>query len=303
MAKRITPAIEKIEKKKARQKKERLTSTPFKEALRRFARNKLAIAGCVVFALLILIAILAPVLAPEGYDHQNYSEMNQLPSLRHLCGTDQYGRDILARIIWGTRVSLPIGLICCVTGLIGGGFFGAIAAFFGGKVDMVIMRIMDVFSAVPSTLMAIAIAASLGTGMFNLILAMTISRIPIMARTVRAAVFTVRGNDYVESAVAMGASTFRQIMTHMLPNAMGPIIVQATFSVASSILAVASLSYIGLGISAPTPEWGSMLASGREVFRQYPHIILFPGIAIIITVLSLNLLGDGLRDALDPRLK
>ena len=168
---------------------------------------------------------------------------------------------------------------------------------------MVIMRIMDVFSAVPSTLMAIAIAASLGTGMFNLILAMTISRIPIMARTVRAAVFTVRGNDYVESAVAMGASTFRQIMTHMLPNAMGPIIVQATFSVASSILAVASLSYIGLGISAPTPEWGSMLASGREVFRQYPHIILFPGIAIIITVLSLNLLGDGLRDALDPRLK
>lgn len=303
MSKRVTPAIIKIEKRKAKLGTEVIGTSPLKEAWRRFKRNRLAIAGAIIFIMLCLLALLAPVLAPQGYDYQDYSATLQTPNAKHWLGTDQYGRDILARIIWGGRVSLPIGICTCLSNLIFGGILGSCAAFFGGHVDMVIMRILDVFNSIPGTLMAIAIAASLGTGVINLMIAMTISYIPNFARTVRAAVISVRNNDYIEAALAIGTSTPRQILVHMIPNALGPIIVQATFNVASSILQVSGLSYIGLGIAPPTPEWGSMLSAGREYLRQYPHIILFPGFVIMLTVLSLNLFGDGLRDALDPRLK
>ncbi len=303
MSKRVTPAILKIEKRKAKLGTEIIGSSPLKEAWRRFKRNRLAIAGAIVFLLLCIIALLAPVLAPKGYDYQDYSATLQTPNGNHWLGTDQYGRDIMDRLMWGGRVSLPIGICTMISNLIFGGILGSCAAFFGGKVDMIIMRILDVFHSIPGTLMAIAIAASLGTGVINLMIAMTISSIPNFARTIRAAVISVRNNDYIEAAVAIGTSTPRQILVHMIPNALGPIIVQATFNVASSILQVSGLSYIGLGIAPPTPEWGSMLSAGREYLRQYPHIILFPGFTIMLTVLALNLFGDGLRDALDPRLK
>lgn len=310
MAKRDTPAVLKIEKRKEKlQQKGKgisdklITSSPGKEAWRRFSRNRLAIAGGVIFIFLILVAVLAPVLAPEGFDFQDYGATLQTPNAKYLFGTDQYGRSILSRIIWGARISLPIGVSCMLSNLIFGGILGACAAFFGGKTDNIIMRILDVFAAVPSTLMAIAVAASLGTGVVNLVLAMTISYIPLFARTVRAAILTVKANDYIEAANAVGVGTLRQILLHMIPNAMGPVIVQATFNVASSILTVSGLSYLGLGIAPPTPEWGSMLSAGRDFLRQFPHLILFPGFTIMVTVLSLNLFGDGLRDALDPRLK
>ena len=303
MPKIMTPAIKRIEERKARLNTVTISSSPGKEAWRRFKRNKLAIVGGIVFVLLFLVGALAPVLAPEGYDNQNYSIRLQTPSAKYWLGTDMFGRSILTRIIWGARVSLPIGIITCISNLVFGGILGSCAAFFGGKTDNIIMRILDIFSAIPGPLMAIAISAALGAGMFNLILAMTITYIPIFARTVRAAVLSVKANDYIESAQATGVGTFRQILIHMLPNAVGPIIVQATFNVASAILVISSLSYLGLGIAPPTPEWGSMLSSGREYLRTYPYIILFPGFTIVLTVLSLNLLGDGLRDALDPRLK
>jgi len=303
MAKRITPAIVKIEKRKAKLGGKQIGTTPLKEAWRRFKRNRLAIAGGCMFIFLLLIAVFAPFLAPEGFDAQNYRETLQTPSAKHWFGTDGYGRDILSRICWGARVSLPIGMITVVCNLCFGGILGACAAFFGGRTDMIIMRLLDIIAAIPPTLMAIAICASLGSGMFNLILALTISYIPLYAKVVRAAVLTVRGNDYIEAASAIGASTARQIIRHMIPNALGPIIVQTTFNVASVILVVSGLSYLGLGLAPPTAEWGAMLSSGREYIRQYPHIILFPGFVIMLTVLSLNMFGDGLRDALDPRLK
>ncbi|MDO5332273.1 MAG: ABC transporter permease, partial [Bacillota bacterium] len=180
---------------------------------------------------------------------------------------------------------------------------GAIAAYYGGNVDNVIMRILDIFQSVPPMLMAIAVAATLGNGARNLVIAIVVSSLPARARVVRAAILTVKRNDYIESAKAMGASSRRQLVKYMLPNALGPILTAFTFSVATAILTVSSLAYIGLGIVEPAPEWGAMLSSGKELIRTAPHVLIFPGIAIMITVLALNLFGDGLRDALDPRLK
>lgn len=303
MAKTITPAIQKIEKRKAKLKNHEISSSPAKEAWRRFKKNKLSVVGGIILILIILVAIFAPVIAPGGFNTPNYRETLMKPCAAHPFGTDEHGRDILQRIIWGARVSFPIGILTCIANLMFGGVLGAAAAYFGGRTDDFIMRIVDVFAAIPSTLMAIAITSSLGNTMGNLILAMAISFMPIFARTVRAAVLTVKSNDYIEAAKVIGASPMRQVVLHMLPNALGPIIVTATFNVASSILTVASLSYIGLGLPLPTPEWGAMLSAGREYITQYPHITIFPGLTIMVTVLALNLLGDGLRSAMDPRQK
>lgn len=184
-----------------------------------------------------------------------------------------------------------------------GSLIGAAAGYYGGKVDNLLMRIMDVFLAIPSTLLAISIVAALGQGMFNLLLATAVSQIPAFARVVRSAILTVKGQDYIEAARACGTRGGRIILRHILPNAMGPIIVQATLNIARTILGISSLSFVGLGISPPTPEWGSMLSEGKTMMRYYPHLILIPGAAIALAVMSLNLIGDGLRDALDPRLK
>ena len=304
MAKLVPPEMEKINRKlKKKSGRGYKPASPGREAWIRLKRNKLAVVGMIILVLLVLVAIFANFIAPYGIDDQDYTNVLSKPTLQHPFGTDQYGRDIFSRVVYGTRISFPIGIICVFLAYAIGGFFGAIAAFYGGKADMIIMRIMDIFQSIPPMLMAIAIAASLGTGAVNLVVAISISTMPARARIVRSAVLSVKNNDYIESARAIGAGSRRQLLKYMLPNALGPILTNITFRIATAILTVSSMSYLGLGIAAPTPEWGSMLSAGRQLLRTAPHVLIFPGVAIMITVLALNLFGDGLRDALDPRLK
>lgn len=275
------------------------------EIWRRLRRDKLAMLGLAILVILALMAIFADVIA--DYDTkvitQNISNRLQGPSLEHWCGTDEFGRDIFARLVHGSRVSLVVGLVSVTISLVLGGTLGSIAGYYGGKVDNVIMRIMDIFLAVPSILLAMTIVAALGTSLFNVMLAIGISGIPGYARIIRASVMSIKDQEFVEASRAIGAKSPTTIFREILPNCLAPIIVQATLSVASAILSTASLSFIGLGVQPPDPEWGAMLSGGRNYLRDALHLTLFPGLAIVITILALNLLGDGLRDALDPRLK
>ena len=277
----------------------------FVEVWKRLCRNKTAVLGLVIVALLTLMAILSPILI--DYETQviktNYSEALQAPSADHWFGTDEMGRDILLRVMYGSTVSLSIGVVTVAVSLPVGLILGAAAGYFGGKTDMIIMRIMDIFLAIPGTLLAICIVASLGNSIPNLVIAQAVSSIPTFSRVVRGAVITARDADYVEAARAIGAKDATIIFHEVLPNSLAPIIVQTTLQVASVILSIAGLSFIGLGIPAPRPEWGAMLSGARAYIRDYSYMCLFPGLAIMITILSLNLLGDGLRDALDPRLR
>lgn len=272
---------------------------------RRLKKNKMAILGLVILALIIFFSLFANFFF--DYDTMVIQQSAALrlkpPSAEHWMGTDEVGRDILARIVHGARISLPVAFITIAVATVVGGLLGAIAGYGSKRVDNVIMRIMDVFLAIPSILLSIALVAALGTSMTNMVLAISISNIPPFARIVRSAVLTIKNEEYIEAARAIGASDKRIILKHILPNCLAPIIVQATLSIAGSILAIASLSFIGLGISPPTPEWGSMLSTGRQYFRAAWWVCAFPGLAIMLTILSLNLLGDGLRDALDPKLK
>ena len=271
----------------------------------RFTRNRMAVIGLVIMALIVLAAIIAPMVL--DYNTQvvgrNVKERNLAPSLKHLFGTDGSGRDVMARVLWGARTSLMIGLVSCLFSFVIGGTLGAIAGYIGGMTDEVIMRVMDVMMCLPEMLLAIAIVAALGTSVANMILAIGISRIPRFARIVRSAVLTVRDTEYVEAARAIGASTASIVMKHVLMNCLAPIIVQATIIFASAILAISSLSFLSLGIQPPAPEWGNMLSEGRKYMELYPNLVLAPGLAIFLSIFSLNLFGDGLRDALDPRLK
>lgn len=275
----------------------------FVEVWKRLCRNKTAVLGLVIVALLTLMAILSPILI--DYETQviktNYSEALQAPSADHWFGTDEMGRDILLRVMYGSTVSLSIGVVTVAVSLTVGLILGAAAGYFGGKTDMIIMRIMDIFLAIPGTLLAICIVASLGNSIPNLVIAQAVSSIPTFSRVVRGAVITARDADYVEAARAIGAKDATIIFHEVLR--LAPIIVQTTLQVASVILSIAGLSFIGLGIPAPRPEWGAMLSGARAYIRDYSYMCLFPGLAIMTTILSLNLLGDGLRDALDPRLR
>ena len=277
----------------------------FVEIWQRLKRNKMAMVGLAILFILVLGAIFADVIC--DYDtmviKQDIPNRLQGPSADHWFGTDEFGRDIFARIIHGSRVSLVVGIISVSIALILGGAFGAFAGFYGGKVDMVIMRVMDVFLAIPSILLSMTIVAALGTDLVYVMLAIGISSVPNYARIVRAAVMSVKDQEFVEASKAMGAGNATIIFKEILPNCLAPIIVQATLSVAGAILSTASLSFIGLGVQPPDPEWGAMLSSGRQYMRDALHLTLFPGLAIVITILALNLLGDGLLDALDPRLK
>ena len=270
---------------------------------RRLKKNKMAVLGLIILAVIIFFAVFADVF----FDYetlviqQNASLKLQPPSVEHWLGTDEVGRDILARIVHGARISLPVAFATIAIATVVGGLLGAIAGY--GSVDDVIMRVMDIFLAIPSILLSIALVSAMGTSVTNMMLAISISNIPPFARIVRSAVLTIKNEEYIEAARAIGASDKRIILKHILPNCMAPIIVQATLSIAGSILAIASLSFIGLGISPPTPEWGSMVSTGRQYFRAAWWVCAFPGFAIMLTILSLNLLGDGLRDALDPKLK
>lgn len=303
MAKCMTPEMKKINARNISRSGKIKQYNYWTDAWYRLKRNPTAVVGLIVFILLILLAIFADLIAPYKYDAPDYSAMLQKPSMAHPFGTDPLGRDQLSRCIYGTRYSLGLGLVCMCLALGTGGLLGLLAAFFGGGTDSLIMRIMDVFQAIPGTLMAITVVATLGTGTPQLLLALALSCMPMMAKTVRSAIFTVRGSEYIQASRAVGASNLRLMVRHMLPNALGHIIIYAVGSIAGSIMVIAMLSYIGLGIQPPAPEWGSLLNAGKLYISSYPYLVLFPGLMIMITVLSLNLFGNGLRDALDPRLK
>lgn len=271
--------------------------------IKRIFRSKTATAGLVILLLIVLCSIFADKIAPYHFDDQDLQNTFAPPSANHLMGTDNYGRDIFSRVLFGSRISLRIGFISVSIGLLSGGFIGAIAGFYGKTIDNILMRFIDVLMAIPSLLLAIAISASLGPGLTNAMIAVGIGSIPTFARVVRAQVLTIKDEEFIEAARLIGSSDFRIIIKHILPNSLAPIIVQATLGVATSILSAASLSFIGLGVPPPTPEWGAMLSSGRQFIRDHWHIVTFPGITIMITILAINMFGDGLRDALDPKLK
>jgi len=270
---------------------------------RRLKRSKMAMCGLAIISLLFITAVFADIIAPYPYAQQNLKETFQYPSIKHLFGTDDFGRDIFSRIVYGARISLEVGFLSVGISIIVGGFLGAIAGYYGGKLDQLIMRSMDILLSIPSILLAISIVAALGPALVNLMIAVGISSIPRYARIVHSSVLTIRDYEYVEAARAVGSSDLRIIFKHILPNCLAPLIVQSTLGVATAIIVAAALSFIGLGIQPPVPEWGAMLSGGRSFIRNYWFMTVFPGMAIMITVFGLNLLGDGLRDALDPRLK
>lgn len=275
----------------------------FREVWNRLSKNKTAVLGLCIILALIFIAVFADWIAPYGYDDQDLNRTFLSPCWEFPMGTDNLGRDILSRVIYGSRISLQVGLISVGIAAGIGVALGLLAGFYGHLLDDIVMRVLDIVFAIPEMLLAIAIAATLGNGLVNLMIAVGISNIPRYARVTRSAVLSVKGQEYIESARAIGADDLRIICRHVLPNCMAPIIVQITMGVASAILSASSLSFIGLGIQPPIPEWGAMLSGGRNYIRDYWHIVTFPGLMIMITVYALNLFGDGLRDALDPRLK
>ena len=282
---------------------EKKKKSQLRDIVRRFMKNRTAVFGLVVICVLLIFAIFPGQLSDPDYITQNLSNRYAPPSSEHLLGTDELGRDMFTRIVWGCRTSLAIGLasvtIACTVGMI----LGTLAGYFGGVVDNVLMRVVDILMAVPNLLLGISIVAALGNSLSVLIFAIALGNIASFSRVTRSSVITVRDSEYVEAARATGASNSRIMMKYVLPNALAPIIVQVTTSLAGSILNISGLSFVGLGVPAPTPEWGSMLSNARTIMRDHPLQIVFPGIAIMLTVFAFNMFGDGLRDALDPRLK
>ena len=275
----------------------------FADAWHGLIKNKMAVVGACVLLFFILVAIFADFIAPYSPDAQNWDHIMEAPSKQFLLGTDSYGRCVFSRIVYGSRISLLVGFIAVAFSAIGGGIIGACAGYFRGRLDNVLMRLMDVLLAIPSILLAIAIVNILGPSLFNVMIAVGLSTMPSFARIVRAAVLSIRDSEFIEAAVAIGDSTPAIILHNILPNCMAPIIVQATLGVASAILSAASLSFLGLGLQPPSPEWGAMLSEGRAYIYNAPWLTICPGVSIVLIVLSLNLFGDGLRDALDPKLK
>jgi ABC-type dipeptide/oligopeptide/nickel transport system permease subunit len=288
--------------------------SPTREALRRLLKHRSAQVGMVILGLMVLIAIFAPIIAPfDPTARQLDTKRRDTPCIhlfgcpatksQHIFGIDGNSRDLFSRVIFGSRLSLQVGLSTITFAILIGGLIGAVAAYTGGWVDNVLMRIMDVMMAFPSLLLAIAIVAVLGTGLINALLAIGIVSIPRYARLVRSTVLQVRELEYVQAARALGGSGMHVLFLRILPNAITPLIVQGTLGIAGAILDAAALSFLGLGAEPPTPEWGLMMGEERGSIFNAPHLVFFPGLAIMFTVLAFNLLGDGLRDALDPRLR
>lgn len=274
------------------------------EIWRRYKKNKVAMVGLVILIFIILIAVFADVIVPyEKCIEQVGSERLQGPSAAHWFGTDDLGRDLFARVIHGSRYSLLIGVSTSLMALAAGAILGASAGYFGGMVDNIICRITDVFMCVPPILLSLAVVAALGSNMKNLIIAITVSCIPGNIRLIRSVVLTVAEQDYVEAARSYGASHERIIFKYVLPNAMGPIIVNTTMAISDMILSAAGLSFIGMGIQPPSPEWGALLSNAQKYMFTSLYLLIFPGIFILLSSLSFNLVGDGLTDALDPKLK
>lgn len=275
-----------------------------KEIWRRFKKSKTAMLGLVLLILILLIAIFADLIVP--YDQavtQNPAERLQWPSAEHWFGTDEVGRDVFARIIHGSRYSLLIGISTSIFALLIGGLLGALAGYYGKAVDNIIMRLTDVIMTVPPILLSLAVVASLGPSLKNLLIAITISCVPSMIRMVRSVVLTVVDNDYIEAARSYDSSDMRIILKYVIPNSLGPIIVTMTMNVSSMILSASGLSFLGMGVQPPAPEWGALLSDARSYMFDAGYLLYIPGIFIVLAALSFNLAGDGLRDALDPKLK
>ena len=268
-----------------------------------FRKNRAAVVGMAILLTIILVAIFADMLAPCDPYLQVYAEALQPPSAAHLFGTDEFGRDIFSRVLYGARISLLVGVVSVAIACVLGSLLGASAGYFGGAYDAVVMRCMDVLLAIPSLLLNLSIVAALGKSVFNMMLAVGVSNIPRYCRIMRASVLQIKNTEYVDAARVSGESHMFIILRHIIPNCLAPIIVQATLSVGSAIIACAGLSFLGVGIPAPIPEWGAMLSNGKDFLRHNAYITIFPGLAIMLTVRSLNLMGDGLRDAFDPKLR
>lgn len=271
--------------------------------LRRLLRNKIGSMGAVIVLLLVLVAALAPLLAPYDPIEMCLDQRLKAPNQRFLLGTDEFGRDVLSRIIYGTRISLQVGIIAVGIGMVTGVLLGTVAGYFGGAIDNVIMRVLDVFFAFPAILLALVVVAMLGPGIGNTMLAIGVVSTPRFARVVRGTVLSVKENEFVQAARSMGARAGRIIFLHVLPNASAPVIVQATLALATAMLTEASLSFLGLGTQPPAPSWGTMLSTSRRFVELAPWTSVFPGVAISLAILGFNLFGDGLRDVLDPRLR
>lgn len=276
---------------------------PAGDTVRRLARHRSAVAGGLLFVLIALIALLAPALSPYSPIKANQRMPLQAPSAAHLLGTDRFGRDIYARVLWGGRLSLSVGVVSVAIAAFSGVTLGLIAGYYGRGIDAAIMRVIDLLLAFPSILLALAIIATLGSSLTNLMIAVGVAGIPDYVRITRGTVLTLREREFVLSARVIGCRDHAILFRHILPNVMAPVTVLATLGVASAIITGSALSFLGLGIRPPTPEWGNMLAEGREFLEAAWWVAFFPGLAIMLAVLSINLLGDGLRDVLDPRLR
>lgn len=275
-----------------------------KEIWRRFKKSKGAVIGLIMLVAIALVLIIGPFLIPyELATTNDYGAMLAKPSAEHIFGCDGFGRDIFARVIYGGRTSIAIAVLATISSCVVGSMLGAVAGFFGGKVDAIIMRSLDIFMSVPDILFTMAVVYALGANFVNLLVALTLAYFTNYVRLVRSQVLTLSESDYVEAARAGGSGSMRIIMTHIIPNAVGVIIVNTTLNVAKIILYESTLSFLGLGMPPPAPEWGAMLAEAREFLRNAPHMMIFPSAAIVLTACSVNLVGDGLRDALDPHLK
>ncbi|WP_307480056.1 ABC transporter permease [Cytobacillus purgationiresistens] len=274
-----------------------------KSFYKKLAKNKAAMVGAFIVIVFSLLAIFAPLLAPYDPTEMQLSKKLETPSSEHWLGTDDKGRDILSRLLYGSRISLTVGILSTLLGALTGIILGVVAGYYGRWVDSLIMRICDVLLAFPGILLALAIVSVLGASTTNVIIAVAFYAIPTFARIVRGSTLTVKKLEYIDAIKAMGARDTRIIIKHILPNVLSPIIVQSTLYIASAIITASALSFLGMGTKPPTPEWGTMLAQGRSYVAQAPHITLFPGLVILLVVVGFNLFGDGLRDALDPKTK
>ena len=275
-----------------------------KRSFYRFARHRLALIGLIITCILVLVAVFAPYISPKGYNEMNLRRISQPPSYEYVLGTDEFGRCILSRIIWGCRISLVVGvMVVFISGVIGSSL-GLLAAYFGRTVDQIISRIIDVLMTFPYILLAIAIVSIIGRGgIEQVVFAIGVTYVPRFARLIRSYAISIRETSYIEAIRALGASHIRIIFGHILPNCLSGILIFSSLTMGMAILAEAGLSFLGLGIQPPQPSWGIMIATGKNYIRTAPHMSLFPGLAITITVLGFNFLGDGLRDLLDPRFR
>ncbi|MCD7846078.1 MAG: ABC transporter permease [Oscillospiraceae bacterium] len=278
----------------------------FGEIWHRLKKNPVAMVCLVFLAVLILAVVFANFIAPYDYAEADLTLRFALPSAEHIMGCDEQGRDLFSRLLYGGRYSLMVALIAVAIGIVVGMVVGALCGFFGGGLDSVLMRLMDVIMAIPGLMLAICVSVALGSGVFNTALAIAVGTIPIIARQLRGSTLLIRSQEYIEAAQSFGEGYFRIIMRHVIPNTLAPIIVQASLYLGGSIMAIAGLSFLGLGVQPPTPEWGNILNTGLDYIYQFStrwHVIVFPAMFIILTMLAFNLLGDGLRDAMDPRMR